>query len=138
MQTLIFRLLEEHGLQPDPEGTDRDLFDLSRFYADGAFYVLVSKTGVVVGTVGCLPHDSNTVELRKMYLDPEYRRRGIGQALLEAMIAECRLQGYCQMVLESATVLEAALKLYHRSGFTRYEPMGHRSSRCDLWLQREL
>ena len=49
---------------------------------------------------------------------PDYRRRGIGLAILDAVCAEARLRGAERVVLEMASDNEAASALYSARGFT--------------------
>jgi uncharacterized damage-inducible protein DinB len=59
-----------------------------------------------------------------MYVAPEARGRGVGRALMEALVARCRaLEGLEQIVLDVATVATPARRLYAEMGF---EPFGHR------------
>ena len=76
VRALIFAVLDEYGLDPAPKTTDKDLDDLEGFYAGGAFVVLETSEGDIIGTVGLLPLGDGVVELRKMYLKPAARGRG--------------------------------------------------------------
>ena len=40
IRNLIFDALIEHGLTPDPEHTDRDLYNLKKVYENGYFGVI--------------------------------------------------------------------------------------------------
>ena len=145
VRAVVFDTLREYGLSPDPEGADRDLFALSSSYRDvgGAFAVLVTADDRVVGTVGLRPVDepvageSRTVELRKMYLRPEFRGRGYGRVLFDWALAEARRMGFRRMTLETATVLREAVRLYERRGF-RVVPHGPQVCRCDRVMERDL
>jgi N-acetylglutamate synthase-like GNAT family acetyltransferase len=81
VQAIVFSVLEEYGLTPDPEVVDADLRSLESSYQDrgGAFEVLEAPGGRIVGCVGLLPVDAATCELRKMYLLPGVRGRGLGR-----------------------------------------------------------
>ena len=132
VQSLVFSVLTEYGLIPDPEGTDVDLCDLESSYRGrgGAFGVLEAAGGRILGCVGLLPLDQGTCELRKMYLLPEARGRGLGRRLLEASLRKAKEMGFHRVVLESATVLKEAISLYERYGFKPYTPE-HMSKRCN-------
>ena len=66
IRALIFAILNEYDLEPDPKTTDRDLDDIEGFYADGVFDVLVDADGDIIGTVGLKPEGEGVAELRKM------------------------------------------------------------------------
>lgn len=129
VRTMVFEVLREYGLIPDPEDTDADLEDLEGFYSAGWFVVLESKDGVI-GSVGLLPMSEGVVELRKMYLHREWRGRGLGRGLLEAALAEARHRGARKVVLGTAGVLVEAVELYKRFGFQTSKER-HPATRCD-------
>ncbi len=139
VESLVFGILAEHGLSPDPDGTDADLRDLKAAYIDsgGLFDVLVDETGFVVGTVGLFPVSASTCELRKMYLLSSARGGGLGRRLLEHALARATELGFTRIVLETAAVLRAAVSLYEGYGFRPYTPE-HLVSRCDSAYYLEL
>jgi putative acetyltransferase len=125
-------VLAEYGLSPDPDGTDADLADLEGSYWErgGVFLVVLSNEESIIGCAGLFPLSSAEAEVRKMYLLPAARGKGLGGLLLERLIAEARRLGYRSVVLETASVLREAIALYRSFGFspTRRD---HLSSRCD-------
>ena len=92
---IVDSVLREYGLEPDPLGTDADLADLEASYSKrgGVFRVIESADKIIVGCGGLFPVDSTTVELRKMYLLPEARGRGLGKKLLAELLDEARSVG---------------------------------------------
>ncbi|HEX8745882.1 MAG TPA: GNAT family N-acetyltransferase [Pyrinomonadaceae bacterium] len=132
IKQLVFDTLREHGLKPDPETTDADLEDIeeSYFKRGGIFEVLEDTEGNLAGTVGLYALDGETCELRKMYFAPKLRGRGLGRRVLERTVENARRLGFKTMRLETASVLEKAIRLYTRFGFKPCE-MTHRSARSD-------
>jgi len=132
IKKLVFAVLREYQLQPDPDGTDADLNDIEISYlrSGGCFDVLVDSRGVIVGSVGLYPIDAATCELRKMYLLPQVRGQGQGKRLLEHALARAKEIGFRRMVLETASVLKDAISLYRRYGFRPYQAP-HLPQRCD-------
>ena len=128
----MYSVLAEYGLEPDPDGTDADLADLEGHYwkNGGAFLVVLSPEGAVVGCAGLLRMSPAEAELRKMYLLPAARGHGVGRLLLRRLIADARRLGYRRVVLETTSVLTEAIQLYRSAGFS---PMSrdHLSARCD-------
>jgi putative acetyltransferase len=129
---LVYTVLEEYNLKPDPDATDADLKDIewSYFERGGVFYVLQEKAGAIIGAYGLYRLDAETCELRKMYLRRSYRGKGWGKFLLEHALAEARRLAFTKIALETASVLKEAISLYKSYGFTEYQPQ-HLSSRCD-------
>lgn len=137
VRAVVFSALREHGLEPDPSGTDRDLDDVVASYAGGLFDVLVDGSGRVVGSVGLAPQGAGVCELRKMYLLAECRGRGLGRMLLRHALIKARTLGFRKVRLETASVLAAATRLYLEAGFLKEDIRPH-SARCDLVLALDL
>lgn len=139
VRRLVFSILRDHGLTPDPASTDADLADLEAAYfaRGGSFDVLVDRSGQALGSVGISPIDDRRCELRKMYLAQECRGRGLGKRLLEHAVGRAREIGFRRVELETAGVLVAAVKLYESFGFKPFAPE-HLSARCDQAYYLEL
>ena len=129
---LVYGILKEYGLKPDPACTDADIKDIesSYFGRGGTFFVLEDEDGSIIGAYGLYPIGKKTCELRKMYLHKAYRGKGLGKFLLEDALSKARHLGFERMILETASVLKEAIALYKSYGFVRYDP-SHMSSRCD-------
>ena len=132
IEQLVFDVLRDYGLKPDPKTTDADLADIEKYYMKngGCFDVLEDSEGKIIGTVGLYSMKNGMCELRKMYLHPNYRGRGMGKKLLEHAIKRAEELGFVSIVLETATVLKEAISLYEKYGFEPY-PTDHLSERCD-------
>ena len=129
---LVFSVLAEYGLKPDPESTDSDLQDIEGNYLrrGGLFEVLEDCQGNLLGTVGLYPLDGDTCELRKMYFVPHIRGLGLGKYILERTIDHAVRLGFKRVVLETSSKLEAANRLYTGFGFRRAS-RDHLASRAD-------
>ena len=136
---LVYSILKEYNLKPDPACTDADIEDIEQSYFErgGTFCVLEEKDGSIIGAYGLYPVDRKTCELRKMYLHSSYRGKGLGKLLLEEALSKARQIGFEKMALETASVLKEAISLYKSYGFNEYEPE-HLSSRCDQAFILEL
>lgn len=137
VRSLIFSVLEEYGLRPEPGATDADLYDVQKNYPDGRFWVLEDSRGNIVGSAALLKIDATTAELRKMYFLPSLRGKGMGSWLMRFVLREAREAGYATICLETASVLKEALQLYRKFGFVNAEGSCH-SVRCDIKMKRDL
>lgn len=139
IRDLVFAVLEEYGLKPDPGSTDADLSDIERSYfaRGGTFRVLEDRNGSVIGAYGLYPMENHACELRKMYLRRECRGQGLGKRLLDDALANAKRLGFTRVVLETASVLKEAIALYERYGFAPHQP-DHLSPRCDQAYLLEL
>ena len=87
-------------------------------------YFVVEREGRVVGGGGVAPldgGDEDVCELRKMYFLPEARGIGAGAAMMDRCLAAAREIGFRRCYLETLTGMDAAMRLYARSGFRRIE-----------------
>ena len=136
---LVFEILREYGLSPDPCSTDVDLTDIENHYhaRGGIFDVLETTDGTVVGSVGLYPIDRATCELRKMYLHSSFRGKGLGRLLLEHALKRAKELGFSRVILETASALKEAIALYQSYGFRPFAP-DHLAGRCDQALYLDL
>jgi len=134
VEQLVFDVLAEYGLAPEPDGVDADLRDLEGHYIDrgGWFGVWVDETGAIIGTAGLRKLNDATCELRKMYLRASARGHGYGKTMLERALSEATQRSFGRVELETASVLKEAIGLYEKFGFRR-QPLGpHCAKRCDV------
>lgn len=116
---VVRTVLREFDLMWDPEGMDAELLTIPQSYTGqgGWFDVVVDEHDVVIGTMGLLPVGGGAIELRKMYLQRDARGGGIGRQLVQKAIADARAAGFDRIELETAAVLESAVRLYRSLGF---------------------
>ncbi len=89
-------------------------------------YFVVTLDGEVCGGAGVAPlagadAASGICELRKMYFLPELRGLGAGSALMHECVTAARKFNFRAVYLETLTGMDAAVKLYERSGFKRLD-----------------
>ena len=85
--------------------------------------LLLAIEGARAAGIACMRRIRKDIgEIKRMYVRPEFRGRGIGRALLEALIAEAQEIGYPTVRLDSARFMEAAHSLYRSVGFHEIEP----------------
>ena len=109
--------------------SDPEVDWMSRAYAAPRHaYFVVERDGVVIGGGGIAPlagGDEALCELRKMYFLPEARGIGAGTAMMTRCLEAARAAGFARCYLETLTGMDAAMRLYERSGFRRIDgPMG--------------
>ena len=109
--------------------SDPEVDWMSRAYAAPRHaYFVVERHGRVLGGAGVAPlagGDAGVCELRKMYFLPEASGSGAGAAMMARCLQAARDAGFRQCYLETLTGMDAAMRLYERSGFRRIDgPMG--------------
>lgn len=129
VHSLIARCYEEYGLRLclDDECEQHLQEPGSYFRAGGGdFWVVHDETGVVRATVALHVHpavagsDATAGELKSMYVDHSWRRRGVGRALTLHVLAAARAAGCSVMELWSDTRFEPAHRMYESLGFIRH------------------
>ena len=117
---LIGRVFAEYDFRWDPAVEVPDLLDLERHYGGEAGNFWVARLdGRVVGSVGVERLSDDRAELHRLYLDASLRGRGVGRALVEAVLAWCRRVGVRRLTLWSDTRFDRAHRLYEGMGFTK-------------------
>ena len=102
------------------------------------FLVARDGMGRVVAT-GALALCGSWAELKRMWVVPEARGRGVSKTILEALEAKAREEGVRCLRLETGIENHAALALYERAGFTRCDPFGdYRPDPLSVFMQKNL
>lgn len=95
--------------------------------AEAVLLVAVDEEGAVRGTITVSHHggpwadiaEPGEVELRMLAVDPGYRGRGVGEALLRAGIEHGLAAGADRVVLSTMTAMATAQRMYERIGLHR-------------------
>jgi ribosomal protein S18 acetylase RimI-like enzyme len=100
--------------------TGLDIDDIESTYMEtegNHFWVAEILPGEIVGMIGVQHHDQSVGQIRRLRVDKDHRRRGIGKALLETAITFCRENQYLKVSLESFAERGATMELFRRLGF---------------------
>lgn len=145
MANVIRTVMPEFGADgPGFAIHDAEVDTLTRSYsAKRHGYFVVVKDGRVVGGGGFGPlkgEATKACELRKMYLLPEARGCGLGEALLRKCLAEAKKSGFKQCYLETTSRMIQAQGLYQKLGFAPLSgPKGKTGHfACDRWYIKDL
>jgi ribosomal protein S18 acetylase RimI-like enzyme len=122
------RDLRLEGLRDAPDAfwftyADEAVFEEAdwRERIEGAWLVQARDEDGVLGSAGLglhwEPERATEATLFGMYVTPRARGRGVGEALVEAVVEEARRRGKTEIVLEVASENAAARALYERCGF---------------------
>lgn len=87
------------------------------------FAVVRNAAGAAVGC-GAIVLQADYGELKRMYLRPECRGRGVARRLLDFLEAQAAQAGCQRYALETGIYQHAAIALYERAGYVRCGPFG--------------
>lgn len=108
-----------------------------------SMYFVVEKDGKIIGGAGMAPLANGSpevCELQKMYFLAETRGLGIGSEMMDICLKKAQSFGFKQCYLETMPYMEAAQRLYKKTGFEYLDaPMGCTGhSSCPVWMIKEL
>jgi molybdopterin-guanine dinucleotide biosynthesis protein A len=132
--SLVADTLREFGFEPDPS-LDADLEDPAGTYA--ALWI-VPHADEVIGSVALRDLGKGRYQLKRMYLRPAYRGRGVGKRLLATALEWARTRGARVVTLDTTETMVAARRLYESVGFVQLPGeaprQGHRRLLYELKL----
>ena len=126
---LILRHAAALGDVPGVARVRGDASNLPGPYAPpaGALFV-ATLAGNPAGCVAFKRLDGETCEVKRMFVDPAFRKRGIARALMTRLLEEAPRRGYLRVRLGTLHTMTAAQALYRDVGFVeipRYRPDEH-------------
>jgi GNAT superfamily N-acetyltransferase len=120
---------KRHGTVTDPRAVaDHDIASIDEYRPPAGLLLLAFDGRLAVGTGSLVCLSPGTGEIRRMYVSPDYRRRGIGRAILDALIDAAQRSAYQRILLDSPEFAFAAHALYRSAGFRDTGPFPE----CDV------
>lgn len=84
--------------------------------------LLACDSGKAVGCIAFHKLADGICEMKRMYVRPEFRQKGVGRSLAEALLHAAQAANYRVMRLETTTFMERAIVMYSSLGFARCDP----------------
>ncbi len=103
---------------------DKELAGLPGDYAppDGRL-LLAEYGGQLAGCIALHKLEDDVCEMKRLYLRPQFRGKGLGRALADRIITEARQIGYQRMRLDTVEpVMKDAVAMYGKFGFREIAP----------------
>ena len=119
---------------------DQELAGLPGEYAppDGRL-LLAEYEGQLAGCVALHKIEPGICEMKRLYLRPQFRGKGLGRALAEHLIAEARQMGYRRMRLDTVEpVMKDAVAMYRVMGFREITPYRPNPMAGTLYMELDL
>ena len=118
------------------EADHKSLGDPQGYILNKGGYILMAEYNQeIVGTCALINDGNGVFELAKMAVSPKAQGRKIGKLLGEAAIQKAREAGVAKVYLVSNRILETALNLYKRLGFTEVPMPPSIYERADIKME---
>ena len=113
---LVERVQQEYVVRYG--GRDAAPVDPAEFSPPDGLFLVAEVDGVPAGCGGWRVHAPGVAELKRMYVEPAFRRHGLARRLLAALETTAAAAGNRHLLLNSGGRQPEALALYARAGYT--------------------
>jgi ribosomal protein S18 acetylase RimI-like enzyme len=121
--TALIAELDAH-LEPLYPSESRHGFSVQKLIADSVAFFVIRDGGAPAGCGGIKLFGTAYGEIKRMYVRPQFRGRGLARLLLDHLADHARSRGVRILRLETGIHQHAAIRLYERAGFRRIAPFG--------------
>lgn len=125
-QPEVVRLIDELDAYQKPlyPAESHHGIDMAALLAPGVLFAVAREdSGAALGC-GAIVVEQGYGEVKRMYVRPSGRGRGVAKALLNLLEAQARLRGCAMFALETGYLQHDAIALYERCGYERCGPFG--------------
>lgn len=123
------------------QGFDKELAALPGKYSppEGRLYTVLSSDGENSGCIGLRKFADGVCEMKRLYVKPAARGKGIGKALVERVIKDAKEIGYSRMRLDTIEEkMGKAVDIYKECGFVEIEAYYDNPNPHTLYMELDL
>lgn len=118
---------------------EEELASLPGKYAPPLGVLLLARDGTESVACGALrPLEQGVCEMKRLFIRPTWRRKGLGRLLGEKIIQAAAEIGYQRMRLDTLDSMKPAIALYESLGFRRIPPYYSNPSERAVFMELEL
>ncbi len=136
VKKFVLGVLAEFGFPRKPEW-DYDLEDPQKYYSGtgGVFYIIKNKESII-GTIAIKNKGEGVAELKRFYIDKNYRGKGYGSQLVDKALEFCRKNKFKKIILDTWNYFDIAMKLYEKRGFRVIGEEKVDDKRCTIFMEK--
>jgi putative acetyltransferase len=118
LRELLLEYQRHIGVDLCFQSFEEEMEELPGSYAppDGRLYVALMD-GAVAGCIALRRHDTQTAEMKRLFVRPVFHGQGLGKQLAEHIVQDARQIGYQRILLDTLPSMQAAQAMYERLGF---------------------
>jgi ribosomal protein S18 acetylase RimI-like enzyme len=122
------------------QGFEKELADLPGDYAPPDGRLLIAEfEGLPAGCVALHKLEAGICEMKRLYLRPQFRGKGLGRLLTDRILKEARQIGYHRMRLDTVEpTMKDAVALYRKIGFREIPPYCQNPIAGALYMELQL
>jgi putative acetyltransferase len=119
---------------------EKELAELPGDYAPPAGRLVLAVDGLqLAGCVALHKLENEICEMKRLYVRPQFRGKGLGRVLAERIVADAREIGYKRLRLDTVEpVMRDAVALYRKLGFREIAPYRQNPIEGALYMELEL
>ncbi|MBD3305333.1 GNAT family N-acetyltransferase [candidate division KSB3 bacterium] len=139
----IRRLFQEYAenlsIDLSFQAFETELATLPGTYAlPGGSLLLAEYHGQPIGCVALRTLEVGIGEIKRLYVVPAYRGRGVARRLMQTVLARARKSGFSQVRLDTLADMDAARSLYTSLGFREIPPYYHNPMAGAVYMELRL
>ena len=122
---LVLSVLNEFGYEYDKK-LDFDLEDVLKNYSirNKSVFLLFLSNDDVIGTIALKKNNKKTCELKRFYVDKNFRRIGVGGKLFREFVKFAKKFQYEKVILDTTRIMISAIQFYEKCGFKKMKQDG--------------
>ena len=120
----LIRELDEHLMEHPYPAHSRHAFSVEKLLRERVAFFVARYEGQLAGCGGIKMFGADYGEVKRMFVRPEFRGRGLGKAMLRHLAEYARTRDAGLLRLETGIYEVEAIRLYEGFGFQRRTPFG--------------
>ena len=93
-------------------------YNLSEYVSD---VIIASVNGTAVGCAGLKPYSESDAEIKRVWVEPNYRRNHIADELMNQIERKAMERGFQRIILQTRPIMKDAVGLYLKRGYCQIE-----------------